>query len=248
MTRIGLVVPCDLTLDREYWRHVAEDVSIHIARTGFHEGGLTLDFVEAVSNLDEVAHATRSLTKIDPCVIAYACTSGSFIHGLAGERRLRQTMLGAGARQAITTSGALAQALRALHVSRVAIATPYIEEVGSRLVAFLDEGGFEVVRAVNLELEEVTGQIAEKQVRELAEAAIHPLAQALFLGCTGLPTFDLIAPLEERFRIPVLSANQVTMWAALGACAAASVVNNQMLFRSLGSATPGGGTQGRPVP
>ena len=39
--RIGLVVPCDLTLDREYWDLAPDDVSIHITRTGFHDGGLT---------------------------------------------------------------------------------------------------------------------------------------------------------------------------------------------------------------
>src|SRR5262245_2050801 len=95
--RIGLVVPCDLTLDREYWDLAPDDVSIHITRTGFHDGGLDLAFVRGVSDPGEVAYATRSLSKIEPAVIGYACTSGSFIKGLAGEAGIRETMIANGA-------------------------------------------------------------------------------------------------------------------------------------------------------
>jgi maleate isomerase len=40
-------------------------------------------------------------------------------------------------------------------------------------------------------------------------------ADALFLSCTNLPTYDVIPQLEAELRIPVISANQVTVWAAL---------------------------------
>jgi maleate isomerase len=39
----------------------------------------------------------------------------------------------------------------------------------------------------------------------------------VFLACTNLPTYDLIAPLERMLGKPVLTANQVTMWAVLRA-------------------------------
>jgi maleate isomerase len=35
------------------------------------------------------------------------------------------------------------------------------------------------------------------------------------MSCTNLPTYDVIPQLEAELRIPVISANQVTMWAAL---------------------------------
>jgi maleate isomerase len=37
----------------------------------------------------------------------------------------------------------------------------------------------------------------------------------VFVSCTNLPTYDVIAPMEAELGIPVLTANQVTMWAAL---------------------------------
>jgi maleate isomerase len=215
--RIGLIVPCDLTLDREYWELVPGDVSVHITRTGFHEGGLDLDFVRGVADREEIRYATRSLSKIEPDVIAFACTSGSFVDGVAGEAEIRAMMSGAGARSAITTSGSLLEALRVLGVRRVALATPYALEIAEHLPGFVSEAGFEPVTLANLELPDVIGEIAAEAVTRLAEAAAHPDAEAIFLACTGVPTVHLLDRLERRFGIPVLSANQVTMWSALRA-------------------------------
>lgn len=214
-TRIGLIVPCDLTLDREYWELVPPDVTVHITRTGFHEGDLDLAFVRGVADRDEVAYATRSLSKIEPAVIAYACTSGSFIDGLVGEQVLRETMLANGAREAVTTSGALIEALRELGVARVALGTPYVAEIGDRLPAFVAAAGIEPVSVAHLELPDVVHDLTDDAVRELAAAANAPGAEAVFLACTGVPTVHLLDELRGRFGVPVLSANQVTIWAAL---------------------------------
>ena len=40
-------------------------------------------------------------------------------------------------------------------------------------------------------------------------------AQALFISCTNLPTYDLIEPLEAALGKPVLTANQVSVWEGL---------------------------------
>ena len=40
-------------------------------------------------------------------------------------------------------------------------------------------------------------------------------AQAVFISCTNLPTYDVIATLEAELGKPVLTANQVTIWSAL---------------------------------
>ena len=40
-------------------------------------------------------------------------------------------------------------------------------------------------------------------------------AQAVFISCTNLPTYDVIATLEHELGKPVLTANQVTIWSAL---------------------------------
>ncbi|GAB4005883.1 hypothetical protein GCM10029992_55020 [Glycomyces albus] len=62
------------------------------------------------------------------------------------------------------------------------------------------------------------GGIWKVNYRTIAEriiAANHPDSEAIFVSCTNLPTYDLIEPLEAILGKPVLTANQLTMWACL---------------------------------
>jgi maleate isomerase len=215
--RIGVVVPFDFALDREYWAFVPPDVSLHITRTAFHEGPVGVALARAVADPEEAAEAARTLVAIEPDVIAYACTSGSFVDGVNGERALRDAMTQAGAQRVVTTSGALLEALRVLGVHRVAIGTPYVAELGALLRDFVTEAGFEAASLANLDLDGGIADLADSDVERLAAAAFTPDADALFLSCTNLPTFGVLGRLEQRYGIPVLSANQVTMWAAVRA-------------------------------
>lgn len=70
---------------------------------------------DLVSRPHVVQTATRDVLAVAPDVVAYLCTSGSFIHGVTGEAALRQAMLDAGAPAAVTTSGALADAIRSFN-------------------------------------------------------------------------------------------------------------------------------------
>lgn len=228
--RIGLIVPCDLTLDAEYPRYLPVEATVHLTRTGFHPGDLDLDFILGVSSPSEIAYATRSLTKIAPGVISFACTSGSFVLGLDGEMRIRRLMEDAGAELAQTTSGALLDALAVLGVKRIGLGTPYTDPVGARLGSFLAEAGYQVTGVVNMELHDVIGPVADDAVIDLARRAAAGGPDAVFLACTGVPTIDLIAPLEDDLGMPVLTANQVTMWAALGSIGMRSPLTSQRLL------------------
>lgn len=216
-TGIGIVTPFDLVLDREYWRWLPEAASLYITRTHSVELPVSVEMAAAVSDAEVVARAARDLATADPEVVVYACTSGSFVHGLAGERRLREAMLAAGVRRAITTSGALLAALDALGVRRLAVGTPYDAEVSEKLSDFLREAGREVVASAYLGLTGNIFRVRRETVLALALAADRPEAEAVFLSCTNLRTLDVLEEATQRLGKPVLSANQVTMWAALRA-------------------------------
>jgi maleate isomerase len=239
--RIGIIAPFDLELDREYWQYVPDDVSVHITRTAHLAAPVGVELAEAVADEAEMERATGSLRMARPGVIAYACTSGSFTSGVAGEARLRETIERAGAARAVTTSGALVEALAALRIERVALGTPYTDELAERLRAFVTEAGHTPVSLVSMGLEGDIAAVQRQRVLDLAARADRPEAEALFLACTNLPTFDLIGPLEAQLGRPVLTANQVTMWAALRAIGSppAPSVAGQRLFL----AAPTGGDQ-----
>src|SRR5919197_2546048 len=212
---IGVVAPFDLALDRELWRWTPEPVSLYVTRTPHVDAPVSVELADALADAEAIARACRHVSTASPEVTAYLCTSASFVAGVAGEARLRAAMQRGGARHAITTSGALLEALGALGSRRVAVATPYDAELTERLVEFLAEAGVETTGTSHLGMHADIWRVGPDTVRELARDLPLDGADAVFLACTNLPTYDVIADLEDEFRLPVLSANQVTMWAAL---------------------------------
>ncbi|UFU02264.1 Asp/Glu racemase [Ruania suaedae] len=212
---IGIIAPFDLALERELWRWCPLEVSLHLARTPFEPVPVSLQMAELVSDRAHLRRATQDVLGTEPEVVAYLCNSGSFIHGVDYERGLVEAILEAGAPTALTTSGALAEAIRTLGLTRISVITPYDEPLTLRLHAYLAELGVEVIRSNHLGLGGGIWKVNYRTVAERIMAADDPQAQAVFVSCTNLPTYDVIDPLEQRLGKPVLTANQLTIWACL---------------------------------
>lgn len=212
---IGVIAPFDLALERELWRWVPPEVSLHLARTPYEPVPVSLDMAQLVSNPQHIAAATQNVLGLEPEVVAYLCASGSFVNGVQGERDLRKIICDAGAPAAVTTSGALAEVLQRLNIKRLAVITPYVEDLNRKQHDFLAELGIEVVSSAHLGLGGGIWKVTYRTIAEHILASDHPDAEAVFVSCTNLPTFDLIEPLETWLGKPVLTANQLTMWACL---------------------------------
>ena len=227
---VGVVIPYDFALDREMWRWVPAQVSLHLTRTPYQDIPVGVAQAMAMGDRETVARCTKDLLVVEPAAVAYGCTSGSFIRGLAGEAALIAAMVEAGAPTAVTTSGAIIAAAHALGLKKVAVVTPYDEAVGAKLRAYLNEAGLEVTAHNDMGL---TGRIWTVPY-EITAAVARRTAQgggdAVFLSCTNLRTYDLIASLEQELDIPVLTANQVTIWAVLAAAGVAAVGPGQSLL------------------
>ncbi|MET7637741.1 decarboxylase [Streptomyces sp. NPDC005438] len=212
---VGIVAPFDFALDRELWRWVPDDVSLHLTRTPFVPVEVSLDLARLVSEHETLRGAVQALSAVAPEVVAYACTSGSFVGGGAGERGMSAAMEQAGDAPALTTSGALLEALEEVGARRIALVTPYTKSVTDSLEDFLAEGGISVTGRSYLGLTRHIWRVPYRDVVDMARMAVVDAPDALFISCTNLPTYDVIPQLEAELRMPVLSANQVTMWAAL---------------------------------
>lgn len=229
---IGIVAPYDFALDDEYRRWLGPGVEMYATRTRYLDLPVSVEMAQAVSDVDDVVAASRALREARPGAIVYACTSGSFVSGLSGERALRDAMRAAGGAPAVTTSGALLDALEVLGIGAVAIATPYDAAVTERLQAFLAEAGHRVRGSAFLGLHADIVRVNTPTVRRLVHAADTPDADAVFISCTNLWTFEVLAGLEAELGKPVLSANQVSVWAALRAAGLPAAAVPQRLFRA----------------
>ncbi|RMI42746.1 maleate cis-trans isomerase family protein [Streptomyces triticirhizae] len=235
---VGVVAPFDFALDRELWRWVPDDVSLHLTRTPFVPVEVSLDLARLVSEHETLREAVRALIAVSPEAVAYACTSGSFVGGLAGERAMTAAMTQAGEVPSFTTSGALLSALRELGAERVAVVTPYTRSVTDALEDYLREAGVQVSGRSYLGLTREIWRVGYRDVVDMAREAARGAPDALFISCTNLPTYDVIPQLEAELRMPVISANQVTMWAALRQIGKAAVGPYQALLDSAARSGP----------
>ena len=148
-------------------------------------------------------------------VVAYGCTSGTVAIGYDSVRESIQV-----ARPGIactTPISAAAAAFARLGVTRIAVLTPYVDEVNATIAAHLEAGGLDVVRFTSFGLADdiAIAGLTPEVVRAAAREADDPEAQALFISCTAVRAVDAIAGMESDLGKPVVSANQAMYWEAL---------------------------------
>jgi len=215
--RIGLIVPSsNTTMEPEFWRMAPEGVSVHTSRVRLSE--VTPEALRLMAS--EAVRAAEELATADVNVIVYGCTSGSLLEGVEWEERLRREIRERAGVEAITTAQAVVEALRALGVRRVAVATPYIDEINSRERSFLERSGFSVVRIRGLGIVRNTDigrqppWVAYRLAKEVAREAGRS-ADGVFISCTNFRTIEVIELLEVELQLPVVSSNTASMWLAL---------------------------------
>jgi maleate isomerase/arylmalonate decarboxylase len=216
--KLGLIVPPTNTVNEaEWWQMVPEGVTVHVTRMPLHADTTTAAGRAALEADIRAAAGLLMPAAID--VIAYGCTAGSMMMPLDGLTGFIEGLTGV---PAVATAPALVHALRALGISRVALATPYGDRLNGHEVHFLAEAGIDTVAVRGLGIGEggpheyvrIARQSSET-VRGHCLAADHPDAQALLVSCTDFATRTLLPELEGILGKPVITSNQATLWHAL---------------------------------
>lgn len=210
---IGLIVlKTDETLEPEFKRYFADHPApIYATRIPSGEEVTT----EMLAGMEkDLSHAASLLPDTRPySVVGYGCTSASSVIGSEAVERLVQSCCDT----AVVTNPLRAAIACAedLGVSKLALLSPYIEEVNVPLRhAFANAGLSTDVFGTFAEPKE--SQVARINKDSIIDAALRlggdPQVEAVFLSCTNLRTYDVIPDVEKRLGKPVLSSNQALAW------------------------------------
>lgn len=212
--RIGLLLPSsNTTQEPEFNRILPDGVTLHIAR-------LPLRTVEPSSTARVVADIeseSRKLADADVDAIVLAATAPSSRNGIGYDNELIERIETASGCRATTASTALIQALTALAVKRLVIAAPWSDATNVTTAAFIEASGFTVLahqalgHVSNLEI----GLLDEQTAFDMGVAVDQPQAQAVMLACGNWSTLGIVDRLESAIGKPVLTTNQVGLWAVL---------------------------------
>jgi maleate isomerase len=212
MSRIGLLLPSsNTTMEPDLYSMAPKDVTVHTARMMLRD--VTPEGLEEMAG--EAARAARLLKTAEVDILAYGCTSGSLIRGVEWEKSLKRRLEETAGVPAITTAGAVVEGLKTLEAERVSVFTPYTDVVNMHERTFLEAHGYKVdiIRGLGLTDNQRIGRVSGEQLVSFIVPA--PGSDAVFVSCTNLPVVHLIEKLEEKHRLPFVTSNQATMWAAL---------------------------------
>jgi arylmalonate decarboxylase len=164
-----------------------------------------------------VPAAAEKLAAAGAEAIELTGTSLTFFNGEAYNQQLRELVTKASGLRATTMSNGVIEGLKAVGAKNVAVATAYADEINGRLRAFLLEHGLNPLVVTGMGIEAIADVDSVTQ-NDLIEFAVRvresaPEADSLLVSCGGFRTLELIAPVEARTGVPVISSMPHGLWA-----------------------------------
>jgi len=214
--KIGLMVPANnTTMEIELSAWLPAGSTVTTVKIPRGPGLLTKETLPAYRD-SAIALARTHFATDAFDLIAYGCTAAGFLFGPAGDAELSAKLSEATGLPVVTTARAMVSALQHDKAKRIAVVTPYHDAVNAQLAAFLADGDIAIVRMDTFRARDVTalGRITSEQVRDLARATMGPDCDALFIGCSQLPTHAILDALQAEFARPAWSSIKATAWNA----------------------------------
>lgn len=214
--RIGLVVlASDYTIDHEFREvFVDSDIDYFSARVA-NSPNIT---PQTLAAMKEKIAGTLSLIlpedKLD--VVAYACTSASVV---LGEQTVFSEIRKVHPNAACTTPITAAfRAFDAMGAKRIAVLTPYTEDVNKTLSEYIVNAGYEVpvFGSFNEALDPVVARIDEASIVNAVNTLLQDTeVDMVFISCTSVRFMQSVVQLESSLGIPVTSSNHALAWHCL---------------------------------
>lgn len=213
--RIGLIaLASDYVTERDFMNmRPNDDVVIYTSRVR-NANPCTVENLRTMAPLlTEAASLILPQGRLD--VMAYSCTSGTVVIGFeAVQASIRAARPGVPCTTPISASLA---AFERLGVDRVAVLTPYVDDVNAAISGHLAQHGIGVPRFTSFGMadDNYMAGLSPDVIHQAALEADTADAQALFISCTAIRAVDAVERIEADLGKPVVTANQAMFWQAL---------------------------------
>lgn len=193
----------------------SDDVAIFVSRILNANPCTVENLLTMAPRVSDAVSLILPLGRLD--AVAYSCTSGTVVIGYdaiaASVHAVRPEI------PVATPITAGIAALKSFSARRVAVLTPYVDDVNRPIAHYIEDNGLDVVALTSFlfaDDNDMAG-ISPEAIYQAALEADRPEADALFISCTAIRAVDTIERIEQTLRKPVVSANQALFWQALRA-------------------------------
>jgi len=210
--RIALIVPASNTvMEADFTRAGYSESEVNVWR-------IQLDSVtrEAEERMidEELPVRLDEITLTNPDLVVFGCTSAGALDGLSHDDAIARRIHERTGSKVVTVVSAMRDQLDVLNQTRVAVFTPYTEELTHAVAACVTEAGYQVPMANGMGFvdNEEIGEVAPAEIVSFVSTRMQECrAGAVFLSCTNWRALESIEPLSEVLGLPVVTSNQVTI-------------------------------------
>lgn len=214
---MGVLTPqANTTVEPEFWALMPPGWSMLNARLVSEMGTIPERLVDYTTRFGST---TEQFANAPVDVIAAACTGASYLIGAEEEARIVAEVEAARGVPFLTAALATVAALRALNARKIAVLSPYPEDLNRASTPYWEAHGFEVVAKSGPALEEgafhpiyaMSGPAVLASYRRLSDSG----ADAVLMLGTGMATLHPILRGHQDGLTPAISCNLALVWGAV---------------------------------
>jgi len=205
--RIGVILPANNAgMEYDLWKMAPEGVTIHVTRMKPTKGCEPQNVEEFEKELKEAYYLLHEVSD----VIIYGRTYGTHKHANVIRKVINNVVI---------PEEEVNELLKLLKVKKLWVGTPYIKERTLEEVEYWKSLGYIIVgydglgkvRGIDISNTPIFTiyRLVKKHLNEVREA------DAVYVACTALSTYEAVQYLHEDLEIPVISENVGAMWGAL---------------------------------
>ena len=204
--RIGLIVPSSNTvMEPDFHRHFPPPSIVSTTR-------IFLETVTRESELrmleEDLPKAIQLIKTTTPDVVVFGCTSAGAI---GSDDHIADMIEKATGARAVTVLRAVLTNLQQIAPRKVAVFTPYIDDLTTSIATSLTEAGYPPINAAGMGIQSnlEIGTVPPAEIIRFVESHLENCApDCLFLSCTNWRAIEAIDALQTKLGIPVITSNQ----------------------------------------
>jgi len=210
--KVGLIIPSSNTvMEPDFHRQIGAACAISTSRIYLEQ--VTRDAEQAMID-DDLPKALQLIKTTDPHVIVFGCTSAGSLGGLQSDAGIARRIEEVTGVRALTVVGSIVEQLNAIRPRKVAVFTPYREELTRTVAECVAQAGYQLgtVAGMGIVSNREIGQVAPDEIVEFVAGRMAGApVDCIFLSCTNWQAIDAIAAVKARFDVPVITSNQATI-------------------------------------
>lgn len=212
LARVGLLVPSSNTvMEQDLGRGLRDVATVHAARMHLVE---TTEAAE-VEMLDSyLPQAVADVASLKPDVTVFGCTSAGAVRGPDYDRELCARIEQESGAAAVSTIASVSKAISATGRSRIAVLTPYVDELNDKIRNSLEASGLEVLDIEGFGIDD-NFDLATPTPQEILARALSLVRRTepelLFISCTNFQALSAREAIEAAARVPVVTSNSAVI-------------------------------------